>query len=152
MTGRAAPRSPAPAAGPPTVRQKPPEAVPARSEPPPTDQAAFIPDDVALGFEDLPADFWEVPAHEAHSALLEDPPPSPPRQASVQADAVPSPVQEAFAQLQSLFPGRVLEVRPAISETELELTDEDSAGDGLAAVDGYDDEDQDGLRFGPGDA
>lgn len=66
-----------------------------------------------------------------------------------------SELEAAFNELQSLFPGRVVEVRPYADEDEAggNATLEDALptlDDDLAAGDGYDDDDQDRLPFGPG--
>lgn len=64
-------------------------------------------------------------------------------------------LEAAFNELQSLFPGRVVEVRPYANEDEAggNATLDDALptlDDDLAAGDGYDDDDQDRLPFGPG--
>lgn len=162
MTGpAAAPPAPTPPASPPArTAPRPPAASAPTPEPPPTDQAPFIPDDVALGFEDLPPDFWDAPAHEAKAALLNADasanraarPAAPEPTPEGEPEAAATPVEEAFNQLQGLFPGRVIEVRPLAAEPAAGMAELDASGDDLAAADGYDDEDQDGLQFGPRDA
>lgn len=64
----------------------------------------------------------------------------------------PTELEQAFEQLQSLFPGRVVEVRP--QATDDGALDEPPAAphDEEVPEGGYDDDDQDRLSFGPGGA
>lgn len=61
----------------------------------------------------------------------------------------PNELEQAFNQLQSLFPGRVVEVRPKAADTLADSLpaplDDESGGEGE-----YHDDDQDRLPFGPG--
>lgn len=157
-----------------------PEPAPAR-EPAATESSALIPEDVAFGLEELPAGFWDTPAEPADTAALgttEAAKVTPPslvasgtgtplssdtepalEERSVQGEEEPadeaapaSELERAFAQLQSLFPGRVVEVwAPAAGEAAAGSTPE-PLDDEVEAEGGYDDDDQDRLSFGPGGA
>lgn len=87
------------------------------------------------------------------------PPPSAPSAAPSAAVAPPpdgedaaedvSPLEAAFNQLQSLFPGRVVEVLPLQNDAENDVEATSPLEDGYPATDGYDDDDQEPLSFGP---
>ena len=63
--------------------------------------------------------------------------------------AAPTELEQAFEQLQTLFPGRVVEVRqPEAEEAAPDPVDE-QLHDELSDLDGYDEDDQDQLPFGP---
>lgn len=139
----------------------------------------MIPDDVEFGIEELPADFWDSPAAtkpgepgepvarvapevpeapeapEAPEVLeassTETPAPVPgPAEPSDGEDVPPTDLEQAFDQLQSLFPGRVVEVRPPATDEAVLDGLAEPLHDELAAEGGYDDDDQDRLPFGPG--
>lgn len=117
--------------------------------------------------EELPADFWDAPSvadagggrftASSEARPVERPEPSPsrgskptPPPAADDDRAAPTDLEQAFEQLQSLFPGRVVEVRPPeMEETAPDPVDE-QPHDELPDVDGYDVDDQDQLSFGPG--
>lgn len=101
--------------------------------------------------EELPPDFWDTPPQEAVSPAPSRPAPT--RAESAESDdPAPTELEQAFEQLQSLFPGRVVEVRPQTADDG--ALDEAPAAphDEEAAEGGYDDDDQDRLSFGPGGA
>lgn len=140
---------------------------------------SHIPDDVAFGMEELPAGFWDtpaVPAAETGPGPTTAPPEPMPganeaaapaatsapvtqasRAATVHAHAdasadetlPPTELEEAFTQLQSLFPGRVVEVTATTAEDAAGSRLIEPSGDELAPEDGYDEDDQDRLSFGP---
>lgn len=176
MRGRsAAPPEPTAAEPPKARRQPPPAEEPSRApapaaaperksgEPAPSSRHdSFIPDDLDLGREELPGDFWDSPAPSeppvAAQAAESGPPQAPIREPAPltedpaqEAEGTASELEVAFNQLQSLFPGRVVEVRPHADEeppeTEIAPLDDEAAAGG-----GYDDEDQDQLSFGPNSA
>jgi hypothetical protein len=131
--------------------------------------------------EELPAGFWDTPAEPADTAaqgtteaVAVTPPPLAPSGAetplsadtepareerAVQGeeepadDAAPaSDLEQAFTQLQSLFPGRVLEVRAPVTGEAAAGGAPEPLDDEVGAEGGYDDDDQDRLSFGPGGA
>lgn len=113
--------------------------------PPPADQAATTglgDDDETTLYGSLPADFWSDDLVTAEAAAEPDSPDAP-------EATEPAGSGTAFAELQELFPGRVLEVTkdatvpPAGAEfdTEEQAPDEDDEG--------YDDPDQSRISFGP---
>ncbi len=61
----------------------------------------------------------------------------------------PARLEQAFEQLQSLFPGYVVEVRPAAVRAQATEGSEALLDDELDGEDGYDVDDQDRLSFGP---
>lgn len=131
---------------------------------PSTEAGTYIPDDVELGLEELPPGFWDDPPAEprgpapAPAAARTAAPPvaKAPVHAEGAGDAEgaepPTELEEAFAQLQSLFPGRVIEVVQEAPADDAALQD-DVPMPGEGALAGYDeeaeDEDQDRLSFGP---
>lgn len=153
----------------------PPHAAPSAAPEP----DSHIPDDVAFGMEELPAGFWDtpaVPAAETGPGPTTAPPEPMPganeaaapaatsapvtqasRAATVHAHAdasadetlPPTELEEAFTQLQSLFPGRVVEVTATTAEDAAGSGLIEPSGDELAPEDGYDEDDQDRLSFGP---
>lgn len=153
----------------------PPNAAPSAAPEP----DSHIPDDVAFGMEELPAGFWDtpaVPAAEAGPGPTTAPPEPMPganeaaapaatsapltqvgRVETVRAHAdasadetlPPTELEEAFTQLQSLFPGRVVEVTATAAEDAAGSGLIEPSGDELAPEDGYDEDDQDRLSFGP---
>lgn len=120
--------------------------------------------------EELPADFWDSPAATKPSEPVESvarvapevpeapeanstetPAPVPgPAEPSDNEDVPPTDLEQAFDQLQSLFPGRVVEVRPPATDEAVLDGLAEPLHDELAAEGGYDDDDQDRLPFGPG--
>lgn len=128
---------------------------PSATTPPPA--AGSIPDDVDLGYDTLPPGFWDdagaAPSDDAAGlpGAVEDEP-----EATTTTD---EPLQRAFAEMQRLFPGRVIEVLapPPESAAGLEEATTDDARDheqnGDLAADEDDatpDDHQPGISFLPG--
>lgn len=154
----------------PTVRT---DSVPARAAAGAAEPASFIPDDLDLGYDQLPADFWESPSEPAAGPdrqartttapqgkernrpagpAAATPPPAPPSDEDVEEEP-PTPLEAAFNELQRLFPGRVVEVLPQAAEPAPDADEKAPLDDGFLQGDGYDDDDQARLTFGPdGDA
>lgn len=129
---------------------------PSATAPPPS--TGSIPDDVDLGYDTLPPGFWDdggaAPPDDAAGlpAIVEDEADAP-----VSAD---EPLRRAFAEMQRLFPGRVIEVLAPPPESAAgfdEATDDDALDherDGDLATDEDDatpDEHQPGISFLPGE-
>lgn len=132
-----------------------------------------------FGREQLPSDFWDnedaaapaeppIPAPAATERSPATPTADQPPQfspgapaAAVAADdaageldaateaASPTELEEAFNQLQSLFPGRVVEVLPPETDDAAQGTQPAPLEDAPEFEDGYDEDDQDRLPFGP---
>src|SRR5690606_12600147 len=95
---------------------------PATDEPAPTRSGTdgdHIPEDAELSYATLPADFWgdergtEPAPPEGEPASPEgepERPPAPDGHASGDEQDTEEPLRRAFAELQRLFPGRVIEV------------------------------------------
>jgi len=128
---------------------------PSATAPPPA--AGSIPDDVDLGYDTLPPGFWDdpgaAPSDDAAGlpGAVEDEP-----DATAHTD---EPLQRAFAEMQRLFPGRVIEVLapPPGSAAGLDEATADDAldheRDGDLAADEDDatpDDHQPGISFLPG--
>lgn len=102
--------------------------------------------------EELPTGFWESPAVPSPTPPDVSPVPRSPTQhetSPVDADEPRSELEEAFGQLQALFPGRVIEVVPdSVGGQEA-----DELGGADMAAEGEDGEDtgpgQAELGFGP---
>lgn len=67
---------------------------------------------------------------------------------SVDDETGPHPLEQAFQQIQSLFPGYVVEVKPGAGQ-QIASEAASPAGDDFGEDDGYDEDDQDRLLFGP---
>lgn len=113
---------------------------------------SFIPDDVNLGSGELPPDFWGEPVEGEHGESSHEIAHEKPDDSDTSTDpSVPATtLSAAFDEMQSLFPGRVLEVTNLVEDPAAAVDDQSSPlDDEILGHDGYDDDDQDRLSFGP---